>query len=69
MGGAKRYLSTAICEWVMGFANGSTHPTYYSHTIVPGSLLVMTYTTLLTPFTSLMMLVATTAVRRRPHAI
>jgi len=31
----------------------------YSHSIVPGGLLVMSYTTRLTPFTSLMMRVAT----------
>jgi hypothetical protein len=28
MGGAKRYPSIVVSEWVMGFANGSTHPTY-----------------------------------------
>jgi hypothetical protein len=31
----------------------------YSHSIVPGGLLVMSYTTRLTPLTSLMMRVAT----------
>jgi hypothetical protein len=30
MGGAKRYPSIVVCEWVMGFANRSTHPTYYN---------------------------------------
>jgi hypothetical protein len=34
----------------------------HSHSIVPGGLLVTSYTTLLTPFTSLMMRVATDAV-------
>ena len=46
-------------KWVLGRRVRRKDPFPHSHSIVPGGLLVTSYTTRFTPFTSLMMRVAT----------
>ena len=56
VGQSRRRLRMATLE-VRSGRNAATHLSH-SHSIVPGGLLVMSYTTRFTPFTSLMMRVA-----------